>query len=146
MDLRSHQRSRSTLSNGGLSIVLLAEGAGEADQIAQSLSELKSGRSSRLVRFSCAGDLLSNIPTVQVDMVVLASDDSPAHVREVLQWTRKQWLRSLPLVVGWRGGGAMERAARENGALFFLRPVSPGSWNAVMVGVLRNRAYKLSSA
>ncbi len=143
MEPRSRQRSRSTLTEGSLSIVLLTEGASEADQIARSLSKLKSGR---LIRFHCARDLVANIPTARVDMVVLAADDSPACIRQVLRWTRRQWFRCLPLVVGWRGGGGMEQAARENGALFFLRPVSSDSWNAVMMGVLRYQGYKLSNA
>ena len=143
MEPRSHQRSRPPLTEGSLSIVLLTQGVGEADQIARSLSKLKSGR---LIRFHHAMDLVSNIPTAPVDMIVLAADDSPALTREVLRWTRRQWFQCLPLVVGWRGGGGMERAARENGALFFLRPVSAGSWDSVMMGVLRYQAYKFSTA
>ncbi|KKK67114.1 hypothetical protein LCGC14_2957320 [marine sediment metagenome] len=140
---RSHQRSGSTLRGEIPSVVVLAEDTGEADQIVQALSRLNSGR---LLRFSHASELATNIPTTQVDLVVLAANDSPECIRGVLKWTRRQWSECLSLVVGWHSGGPTELAARENGALFFLRPVSSDSWNAVMMGVLRYQGYKLSNA
>ncbi len=140
---RSHQRSGSTVRGEIPSVVVLAEDTGEADQIVQALSRLNSGR---LLRFSHASELATNIPTTQVDLVVLAANDSPECIRGVLRWTRRLWSGCLPLVVGWRGGGPTELAARENGALFFGRPVSSENWDAVIAGALQLRDRKLSSS
>jgi len=106
----------------------------EADQVGRCLAELKTGC---LVTYCKAEDLLLNAPGGQVALVILATNDSLPVLRGALQWLRRRWPRCPVTVVGDEGCGEHELAAREAGASFLARPVTPDEWSAVLSHAFR---------
>ncbi|MBS3735354.1 MAG: hypothetical protein KGY99_10600 [Phycisphaerae bacterium] len=108
----------------------------EADQIGRALSEVNSGC---LVTYRRAEDLMSNAPTGQVALVVLANDDAPVHLTRTLEWLRRRWPRCPLMVVGDEGGAAGERTARAGGAMYLARPIATEQWTALLSEMLPAR-------
>lgn len=114
---------------GSMFVVMACSDMQEADQVGQCLSELKSGC---LVTYLKAEDLALNAPSGTVALVILATDDSATVLGKTLDWLRHRWPRCPITVVGDGGCGEHEMAAREGGATFLTRPVSPGHWLAIL--------------
>jgi hypothetical protein len=85
-----------------------------------------------LITYLKAEDLALNAPNGTVALVILATDDSAPVLGKTLEWLRHRWPRCPITVVGEAGCGEHELAAREGGATFLVRPVSPGQWLAVL--------------
>ena len=113
----------------------------EADQVGRRLTEQNTGC---LVTYLRAEDLLLNAPSDRVALVILATDDSVPVLRETLQWLRRRWPGCPITVVGDAGCGEREMAAREGGATFLTRPVSPEYWSAILSHAFRNARQEAS--
>ncbi len=105
----------------------------EADQVGRLLSQVDSGC---LVTYRKSSDILHNMPSGNVALIILASDDSPAALTDMLRWLGRRWPRCPLTVVGNEGAGYHERAARIGGALYLTRPVAPQDWTAILSHVL----------
>jgi len=73
-----------------------------------------------------------NTPSGKVALVILATDDSAPLLRRSLDWLRRRWPGCPITVIGDTGCGEHEMAAREGGANFLTRPVSPEQWSAIL--------------
>jgi len=105
----------------------------EADQVSRCLSELNTGC---LVTYLQAEDLMLNAPGGKVALLILATNDSPAMLRQTLRWLRNRWSGCPITVVSDVGSGEHEMAAREGGALFLVRPVADRQWSAILARAL----------
>ena len=116
-----------------LLIVMVCEDDHEAEQIGRQLSEQNKGC---LVTFRKTEDLLTNVPSGKVALIILATNDQPALIARTLKWLRHRWPRCPLTVVGDVGCGENEMAAREGGACYLTRPVVPEQWTAMLSHVL----------
>jgi len=114
---------------GSMFVVMACSDMQEADQVGRCLAELNTGC---LVTYLKAEDLALNAPSGTVALVILATDDSAPVLGKTLDWLRHRWPRCPITVVGDAGCGKHEMAAREGGATFLTRPVSPGQWLAIL--------------
>jgi hypothetical protein len=105
----------------------------EADQIGRQLEQLDGGY---LVTYRRAEDLVRNSPVGKVALVILATQDGPAVLGRTLKWLRRRWPKCPVTVVGDRGGGETELAARKEAACYLTRPVGPEQWRALLVHAL----------
>jgi DNA-binding NtrC family response regulator len=105
----------------------------EADQISRQLEQLDGGY---LVTYRRAEDLVHNSPAGRVALVILATNDSAVVLGRTLKWLRRRWPRCPITVVGDRGGGETELAARKEAACYLTRPVDPEQWRALLVHAL----------
>ena len=125
---------------GCLCIVMVCTDMSEADQVSQQLSELNTGY---LVTYRRLQDLAYSVPAGKVALVILATNDAPALVGRTLNLMRHRWPRCPITVVGDSGGGLHEMTAREGGAYYLTRPVSPEHWVAVLSHVLSGKTRKV---
>ena len=79
-----------------------------------------------------AEDMQSSVPVGKVGLVILATEDEPFVTHRTLRWLKRRWPRSAITVVGDTGCGAEELVARQGGANYLTRPVSPAQWLAVL--------------
>ena len=112
-----------------LCIVAACTDATEAEQIARQLSQFDRAC---LVTYRRAEHLMWNVPAGRTALVVLATRETPATLRRMLDWLRRRWPHCPLTVVGDAGGGEHEMAAREGGACYLTRPVAPEEWAAVL--------------
>ena len=105
----------------------------EADQVGRQLLEQNTGC---LVTYLRAEDMLLNAPAGRVALVILATDDSAETLSRTLSWLHRRWPRCPITVVGDTGCGEYELAAREGGATYLTRPVSPEAWSAILTHAL----------
>ena len=101
----------------------------EADQVGRLLLQVDNGC---LVTYRKSTDIARNVPSGKVALIILASDESPAALSEMLKWLSRRWPRCPLTVVGNDGSGEQERAARAGGALYLTRPVSSQDWTAIL--------------
>ena len=118
---------------GRVCIVMACADMREADLVGKQLLEVNSAC---LVTYRRAEDLMYNLPTGKVALFILATADTPAVVGRTLRWLRHRWPRCPVTVVGDAGGGAHEIAAREGGAYYLTRPVSPQQWTSLVTHAL----------
>jgi len=116
-----------------LCIVMVCDDLTEAATVGQELSKLNNGT---LVAYRTVRDLALNGPAGRVALVILATNDTPAIIRQTLGWLRGHWPRCPVTVVGQSGGGDHEMAAREGGACYLTRPVAPEQWAAILTHLL----------
>lgn len=122
----------------GLCIIVVCTDMSEADQMGRALSEVNSGC---LVTYRRAEDLMSNAPAGEVALVILANESSPVRLDRTLRWLRRRWPRCPLAVVGDRGGGEREMAARSSGAMYLTRPVAAEEWSALLEPILPSRVH-----
>jgi FixJ family two-component response regulator len=127
MRVREELASRPVV--GSMFVVMACSDMQEADEVGRCLSDLKTGC---LITYLKAEDLALNAPSGTVALVILATDDSSVVLGKTLDWLRHRWPRCPITVVGDVGCGEHEMAAREGGATFLTRPVSPGHWLAIL--------------
>ena len=113
----------------GLCIVVVCTDANEAEQVGRLLSEVNTGC---LVTYRRAEDLMFNAPSGRVALVILAAGDHPANLSRTLKWLRHRWPRCPITVIGDRGSGQYEMAARQGGAYYLTRPVAAAQWAAIL--------------
>lgn len=105
----------------------------EAELVGRQLLEMNTGC---LVTYRRAEEMKFNVPLGDVALVILATEDRPNRMREILRWLRQRWPRCPITVVGDKGCGVEEMVAREGGAAYLTRPVSPEQWLAVLAHAL----------
>ena len=125
--------------SGRLCIVMACTDMQEADLVGRRLLELNSAC---LVTYRRAEDLMYNLPTGRVALFILATADTPAVIGRTLKWLRHRWPRSPITVVGDVGGGEQEIAARQGGAYYLTRPVSPQQWDGILAHALGDARSK----
>lgn len=133
MSTREQRASALRPTSGRLCIVMACADMEEADLIGRRLLELNSAC---LVTYRRAEDLMYNVPTGRVALFILATADTPAATGRTLKWLRHRWPRSPITVVGDVGSGEQEIAAREGGAYYLTRPVSPEQWDSILTHAL----------
>ena len=69
-------------------------------------------------------------------LVVWAGQDSPGVLRRMLKWLRRRWPQCSITVVGDKGCGEHEMAARQGAANYLTRPVARGQWAALLAHAL----------
>ncbi len=116
----------------GLRAVIVGSNTGEADEIGNCLAELNAGR---ILVFRQAGDLIHSVPTGRLDLFVLAEEYSPPATNEILRWINRRWPRCQIAVVYDHSDMESEQVVRANGGWFFIRPVLPEQWAAILKGV-----------
>ena len=116
-----------------LCIVMACGDAAEAAQVGQQLLQLNIGC---LITYRKADDILLNLPSGKVVLVVLATAGDPDAIQRTLRWMTRRWPRCPITVIGDIGGGEMEIAARKGGASYLTRPVAPAQWAALLRHVL----------
>lgn len=114
-------------------IVMVCTDMSEADQVSRQLSELNRGC---LVTYRNVGDLVANVPSGKVALIILATNDQPAVTAQVLKWLRHRWPRCAITVVGDGGCGEQEMTARKGGACYLARPIAAEQWAAMLSHVL----------
>ena len=117
-----------------LCIVMACGDAAEAAQVGQQLLQVNSGC---MVTYRRAEDVLLNLPSGKVALIILASAEDPEAIGATLSWMRRRWPVCPITVIGDVGGGEMEIAARKGGASYLTRPVAPEHWAAMIAHVLR---------
>lgn len=115
-------------------IVMACTDMNEANLVGQQLLELNNGC---LVTYRRAEDLMHSPPAGKVALIILATADKPAAISRTLKWLRNRWPRCPITVVGDRGGGELEMAARQGAALYLTRPVSSAQWAGILSHVLK---------
>ena len=138
---RSLNRSGSVPSGGGACIVVCSR-SDEAEQISRRLSRLDGGC---VLAYERVADMVGNIPTGDVDLVVLATDAGPRGLERTLRWSRGRWRGCICVVVSRKTCRITEVAARRHGALYLDGPVYPEQWDGVLCGVKQVREAKLTS-
>lgn len=124
-------------------VVMVCSDMQEADQVGHCLQELNTGY---LVTYCKAEDLLRNAPSGMVALVIVATDDSPPVLRGALHWLRRRWPGCPITMVGDAGYGDHEMIAREGGATFLTRPVSPEQWAAILLHALHHAGVEVPKA
>ena len=114
-------------------VVMVCADMREADLVGRQLMEVNTGC---LVTYRRTEALRLNVPAGRIALVILATEDRPQTMRQTLRWLRRRWPRCVITVVGDTGCGAEEMAAREGGAAYLTRPVSPEQWLAVLAHAL----------
>ena len=125
-----------------LCIVVACEDAAEAAHVGSIISQVNTGT---LVTYRQAQDVLLNRPAGKVVLIILATAESTEAIRETLAWLRRRWPHCPVTVIGDRGGGELEIAARAGGAAFLTRPVSPSEWAAMIHHALRMEAGRVAT-
>ena len=110
-------------------VVMVCADMGEAELVSRQLSEVNTGC---LVTYRRVEDMRSNVPAGKVALVILATEDEPVVMNRTLRWLRQRWPRCAITVVGDTGCGVEELVAREGGASYMTRPISPEQWLAVL--------------
>lgn len=116
-----------------LCIVMVCEDASEASAVGQQMQQVNTAS---LVTYRKAEDLYLNAPAGRVVLIILASLADPPAAEQTLSWMRRRWPQSPIFVVGNAGGPELEQAARQGGASYLTRPVTPDEWGAVLEHVL----------
>lgn len=125
--------ARSTRTEGGVCIVMVCADMSEADQVGRQLLELNTGC---LVTYHRSEELMLNAPAGRVALVILAGRDSPGVLRRMLKWLRRRRPQCSITVVGDKGCGEHEMAARQGAANYLTRPVARGQWAALLAHAL----------
>lgn len=133
---RSLNKSAFVPTDKGLCAVIVGGNTGEAEQISNCLAKLRAGR---ILVFRHAIDLIHSVPAGRLDLFVLAEAYSPKSTNELLRWINRNWSRCQIAVVGEHGNIELEQVVRANGGWFFIRPVMPEQWNAVLKGMVQIR-------
>ena len=120
-------------AGGRALVVMVCTDMREADLVGRQLMEVNTGC---LVTYRRAEDMKLNVPAGRIALVILATEDRPQKMREALRWLRRRWPRCVITVVGDTGCGVEEMVAREGGAAYLTRPVSPEQWLAVLTHAL----------
>ena len=113
---------------------MACEDAAEAAHAGTLISQVNTGT---LVTYRRAQDVLLNRPVGKVVLVILATAEGADAIRQTLAWLRRHWPHCPVTVIGDRGGGELEIAARAGGAAFLTRPVSPSEWAAMIHHALK---------
>jgi hypothetical protein len=119
-----------------LCIVMTCNGLAEAAEVSKQFSQVNTGS---LVTYRRAEDVLLNSPRGRVALIILADSDDPERLERTLAWMRHRWPHAPIVVIGERGGGQLELAARAGGASFLARPVRSDQWAAMIMHVLKLR-------
>ncbi|KPK85596.1 MAG: hypothetical protein AMJ81_03305 [Phycisphaerae bacterium SM23_33] len=119
-----------------LCVLMACEDVAEAAQVGEQVLKVNKGS---LVTYRKAEDVLLNSPAGRVVLIILAAGDDPETLGRNLAWMRHRWPRCPIAVIGEKGGGATEMAARIGGASYFARPVRPEEWAAMVTHVLSRK-------
>lgn len=79
--------------------------------------------------------LLANPPVRWIDMLVLSHAGCAESVARLLAWARRRWPGALQAVIASYEDELLELAAREQGAMVFLPPMSEDDWRGLLAGV-----------
>jgi hypothetical protein len=93
----------------------------------------------RVLEFESFANLISCVPAGELDLLVLAAQHNAAETGEMLRWAYRNWPGCRALVICQESDIELERVVRQNGGLFFISPVSPSQWHAVLQNVLHMR-------
>ncbi len=118
---------------GSLCIVMACTDMQEADAVSRLLSKLNNGC---LITYRRAEDLIHNVPTSKVALIILAAADHPSVLQSTLQWLRGRWPRCPITVVANPSSNECEVVARQGGAYYLTRPVGLEQWNALLAHAL----------
>ncbi|MBN1555499.1 MAG: hypothetical protein JXA11_12195 [Phycisphaerae bacterium] len=69
-----------------------------------------------------------------MDLLVLSHTGGAEGLTRLLSWARRRWRGSLQAVISHHGNQAVETAARSQGAMVFLPPMSTEDWFALFTG------------
>ena len=129
-----------TSVDGGACVVICSD-RDAVRQIGESLAKCGTGR---IVAYDKPSDLAANIPVFDVDMVVFAGEQSPQIMHDMVNWAKRNWRNSVPVVLGNPGQRDLEIATRRAGAFYLTRPTTEYDWDMILEGVRQNRKYCLS--
>ena len=128
---RSLKKSALMLTDEGLRAIIVGSDTGEAEQISNCLANLNAGR---ILVFCHAANLIRSVPKGRLDLFVLAREYSPSSTNELLRWINRNWPRCQIAAIYNHSDTELEQIVRTNGGWFFIRPVFPEQWIAVLKG------------
>jgi hypothetical protein len=138
---RSHNSTwRSNAKN--CCIVAIGLNDSELKQLSRSLQDHSGGM---ILSYETVRDVYASLPRQPVDMTVLGNAGSADATVRLMGWARRHWPGSLNVVVD-HGNELTEQQARENGALYFARPLARQTWQHVLDGMKQARTARLTSA
>ena len=124
---------------GSTDIVMVCRGSTEGRQVSDMLSELGAGT---LALYEKVEDLALNAPAGAVSLAIIAGENDPAILERSLRWLRRWRPAAACAVIADPGRSDLEIAARSMGAGYFVRPVAPDQWRALLAHAVQTAAAR----
>lgn len=116
--------------------VVVCSDSKAADQITNCLQINGQGR---ILSFNNSADLAGNLPSFNVDMLVIAGDHPNDELTRILKWARRHWAKGVTVVIGDPGDYSKEIAARSQAAFYLTRPTQQSDWDEILSGVTQKQ-------
>ena len=111
------------------------------------LTDLLGGEDSgRLITYAGVGDLALNAPRGEAALVIFANAMKPGGTSRALRWLNRHWPRCMGAIIADESTAELETIVRSRGAMYFVRPISDGEWQAMLTVGLRGAARRAGLA
>ena len=110
-------------------VVLVGHEEPEVSRVAGLLGGIRSGR---LVAYDKVEDVAQSPPRGRAALVVVAALQSCEGTRRALEAFKRRWPQAALALVGDAGAARQERWARVAGAMYFVSPIAPAQWQALL--------------
>ena len=114
-------------------VVLVGHEEPELSRVAGLLGGIRSGR---LVAYDKVEDVAQSPPRGRAALVIAATLQSCEGTMRAVEVFRRRWPDAALALVGDAGAVWQERWARAVGAMYFISPIAPSQWRALLEGAV----------